>query len=83
MAQVENRRRFFLSTGATALAATVGSKFLPQAQGDETDNTAPAKRLRVVPLSTIDDPWIDRLKVTMRPPERGMSLLIFDLRFQG
>ena len=82
MAQIENRRRFFLSTGATALAATFGSRFLPQTRGDETGNTAPAKRLRVVPLSTIDDPWIDQLKVTMRSPERGMSLLVFDPRFQ-
>jgi len=83
MSHVENRRRFLLLTGASAMAATVGSRFLPQARGDQTGKTAPATRLRVVPLAYIDDPWIDRLKVTMRPPERGMSLLIFDPRFKG
>ena len=83
MAHEKNRRRFLLSTGASAMAATVGSRFLPQARGDETGKTAPVRRIRVVPLATLDDPWIDRLKVTIRPPERGMSLLIFDPRFKG
>ena len=83
MSNLENRRRFLLQTGASAMAITVGNRFLPQVLGDETDVTATMAHPRAIPLVYVDDPWINRLKVTMRPPERGMSLLIFDPRFHG